>query len=503
MAESLLLAGIAVDGGSVSLSGMSNRVSRLESKRAPLTLVGTNAMLQNSVVYMTNSARTAVVVRASSASMTNCTVVATRGTAVSKAGAGTLHLDGNILVAGGGRANAVLNWESGGLVSDWNDFHTLDALTWVGINGDKKWEKLAYWQKDSGKDAHSVSFDPAFADMDAGDFHLFSAVGRWDAASKRWLPGDNVHSPLIDMANPNRGTGNEVRPHGYRRNMGAYGGTEEASLSVTNFWVQALTQNDGGVMKGSNVVLRWAATNMPYWSDKAVNLLYSADGGATWTPIATGLSAQSGAYTWDTSDCPDSFNALWKVEDAADDSVSDATDAPFELRNHPADFYLAEEGGDDENDGLSEANPMRTFQGLFDRYDLEGGDTVHAAAGSYAAETNVFVIWSRSGTEEAPVKIDGALASDGTAAVQLGTGNPGVEIRASYLDWSGLALGTAAEPTNQTTGISLVNTKGVTLLCFLIYSSAVILPNRSSFSLAYFPKASSFSLPQSSLTLFS
>ncbi|MBP5788416.1 MAG: right-handed parallel beta-helix repeat-containing protein, partial [Kiritimatiellae bacterium] len=41
---------ISVDGGSVSRSGLSNRVSRLESKRAPLTLVGTNAMLQNSVV---------------------------------------------------------------------------------------------------------------------------------------------------------------------------------------------------------------------------------------------------------------------------------------------------------------------------------------------------------------------------------------------------------------------------------------------------------------------
>lgn len=450
--------------GSVSLSGLSNRVSRLESRFAPVSLVGTNAMLQNSLVYMTNAARTAVVVRAQGASLTNCTVVAKSGTAVGKSGAGTLYLDGNILVAGGGRDNAILNWQSGGLVSDWNDFHTLDPLTWVGITEDSKWEKLAYWQKASGKDAHSVAFDPLFADEIAGDFHLQSTAGRWHDATKRWV-ADGAHSPVIDMANPARGTGDEPMPNGYRRNMGAYGGTEEASQSGTNFWVSALTQNDGGVLTGNAVTLRWAANQMPYWSGKTVNLSYSPDGGATWTNIAMGLSASAGSYTWDTTSLKkDSFNGVWKVEDAANPAVCDTTDTgtPFSVRNRPQNFYLSPDG-DDANDGLSTNAPMRNFQSLFNRYDLEGGDTVHAKAGSYASETNVFLIWSRSGTAEKPVKIVGDLAGDGTAKVVLGTGNPSVEIRASNLDWNGLALGTGAVPTNQTTGILVVNTENVTL----------------------------------------
>jgi len=456
--------GMTVDGGSVSLSGLSNRVSRMESRFAPLTLVGTNAMLQNSVVYVTNAARTAVVVRASGASLTNCTVVAPRGTAVGKTGGGTLRLEGNILVAGGGRGNAVLDWHSGGLVSDWNDFHTLDPLTWVGINGDTKWEKLAYWQKSSGKDAHSVSFDPAFADMDAGDFHLMSKAerGRWSPARGDWVQ-DDIHSPLIDMGNPSLGTGNEIMPNGYRPNLGAYGGTEQASKSVTNFWVQALTQNDGGVLTGGTVTLRWAANQMNEWNDKMVNLSYSPDGGATWTAIATGVSAQSGSYAWNTEGVADSFNALWRVEDASDPDVADASDEPFALRNAPADFYLSGDDGDDAADGLQPETPMKTFQALLDRYDLEGGDTVHAAAGDYTSETNVFVIWSRSGTEGNPVKIDGELTADGMAGVRLGVGNPSVEIRASHVDWSGLDLTGLSSSSNQTVGVSLVNNKGITL----------------------------------------
>jgi hypothetical protein len=453
-----------VRGGTVSLSGLSNSVSRLDSRFAPVTLVGTNAMLQNSVVYITDSARTAVVARAVGASLTNCTVVATNGTAVAKSEAGTLYLDGNILVAGGGRGNAVLNWQGGNLVSDWNAFHTLDPLTWVGVKDDTKWEKLSYWQKASGKDTHSVSFDPLFADMAAGDFHLQSTEGRWNPDAGRWFK-DGLHSPLIDMANPERGTGDEVRPHGYVRNLGAYGGTEEASQSGTNFWVRALTQNDGGVLSSNAVTLRWAANQMPYWRDKTVDLYYSPDDGATWTKIASGVSATDGSFTWDTTGLPsDSFNGLWKVVDASNPDISDISDVPFAVRNRTAEFFLSPDGND-EYDGLSADKPMKTFQALFDRYDLEGGDTVHAAAGNYTAETNVFLIWSRSGTEGNPVKIVGDIPTNsaGMAAVKLGAGNPSVEIRASHVDWSGLAFDPGSAYSNLTTGISLVNNEGIAL----------------------------------------
>ena len=445
-----------VDGGEVSLSGLSNRVNRLESRLAPLSLVGTNAMLQNSVVYMTNSARTAVVVRAASASLTNCTVVATKGTAVSKSGEGTLYLDGNILVAGGGRGSAALDWQEGGLVSDWNDFHTLDSLTWVGIDHATKWEKLAYWQRSTGKDANSASVDPAFADQPAGDFHLMSKAGRWDPSRKQWVL-DEVHSQAIDLGNPKSGIGDEQWPDGNRRNLGAYGGTAEASKSETNFWVRALTQNDGGVMTGT-VTLRWAANQFGNWGDKLVHLYYSTNGGANWTRFAANVPAQSGSYTWDTTKIGDSFNALWMVRDASDSKLQDKSDTVFALRNKPMNFYVSPKGYDT-NNGLSAGKAMKTIQKLLDTYDLEGGDTVQAVAGDYTSETNVLVIWSRSGTAEAPVKFVGALTTNGTGGVRLGAGNPSLDIKASYMDWSGLDI--QGKGTNRGVAVAISNTTGV------------------------------------------
>ena len=65
---------------------------------------------------------------------------------------------------------------------------------------------------------------------DANDFHLKSQAGRWDPDSQNWVQ-DAVTSLCIDggdMASP---IGFEPFPNGGRINMGAYGGTEQASKS--------------------------------------------------------------------------------------------------------------------------------------------------------------------------------------------------------------------------------------------------------------------------------
>ena len=71
--------------------------------------------------------------------------------------------------------------------------------------------------------------DPLFVDAD-GDYHLKPQVGRWDANSQSWVQ-DNVTSPCIDAGDPNSSIGWEPYPNGGRINMGAYGGTGEASKS--------------------------------------------------------------------------------------------------------------------------------------------------------------------------------------------------------------------------------------------------------------------------------
>ncbi|MCG8700945.1 MAG: right-handed parallel beta-helix repeat-containing protein, partial [Bacteroidales bacterium] len=85
--------------------------------------------------------------------------------------------------------------------------------------------------------------DPGYWDLNAtpldfhddlwfdGDYHLKSQAGHWEPELFIWLP-DTVTSPCIDAGDPNAFFNLEPIPHGHRINMGAYGGTAEASLSM-------------------------------------------------------------------------------------------------------------------------------------------------------------------------------------------------------------------------------------------------------------------------------
>ena len=72
-----------------------------------------------------------------------------------------------------------------------------------------------------------------------GDYHLKSQAGRWDPSSGSWpctesgagWVVDDITSPCIDAGDPNSSVGDEPEPNSGRINMGAYGGTIEASKS--------------------------------------------------------------------------------------------------------------------------------------------------------------------------------------------------------------------------------------------------------------------------------
>jgi len=65
-----------------------------------------------------------------------------------------------------------------------------------------------------------------------GDYHLKSQVGRWDPHSESWSV-DDVTSRCVDAGDPNSDWTAELWPHGKRINMGAYGGTPQASMSLS------------------------------------------------------------------------------------------------------------------------------------------------------------------------------------------------------------------------------------------------------------------------------
>jgi len=76
----------------------------------------------------------------------------------------------------------------------------------------------------------NIDIDPYFTDPDNGDYHLTSRTGRWDPISLGWIK-DSIKSPCIDAGDMEIPVNLEPQPNGGIVNIGAYGGTEQASKS--------------------------------------------------------------------------------------------------------------------------------------------------------------------------------------------------------------------------------------------------------------------------------
>jgi len=83
-------------------------------------------------------------------------------------------------------------------------------------------------------DAGNIDVDPNFAsfnpdgDHNLWDFHLKSTAGHWTGNIENWEK-DQITSCCIDAGDPNSDWASEPWPNGKRINMGAYGGTNQAS----------------------------------------------------------------------------------------------------------------------------------------------------------------------------------------------------------------------------------------------------------------------------------
>ncbi len=100
----------------------------------------------------------------------------------------------------------------------------------------------------------NISVDPCFVDPPVDDYHLKSTGWRWDIQGNLWVHDDTT-SRCIDAGNPGYTPENELLTvpddpnsqfsENQRINMGAYGGTQEASLPPYDWAVLADTTNDG------------------------------------------------------------------------------------------------------------------------------------------------------------------------------------------------------------------------------------------------------------------
>ncbi len=111
-------------------------------------------------------------------------------------------------------------WETG---NTW----TIDLDAQHSIDADPCFVSSGHWN------LNGTPYDPYDDVWIDGDYHLISQAGRWDPDSQTWVI-DDVTSSCVDAGDPNSPVGDEPQPNGGRINLGAYGGTAEASKSHSN-----------------------------------------------------------------------------------------------------------------------------------------------------------------------------------------------------------------------------------------------------------------------------
>jgi hypothetical protein len=247
--------------------------------------------------------------------------------AVSAAGASALHattstgvvIRDSILVASGSGVPVVdisgIDTLAG---SDLNDLYASDGAV-IGTVAGFEAPLLADFQALSYTDAHSISVEPLYADPTAADLHLASQEGRWDPATETWVQ-DATTSACVDAGDPTRAVDDESAPNGGVVNLGAYGGTAEASRSpASGRWLTLLGTGCAGEPLHGVEPVRWSARGSAWSPTETVSLEVSQSSGSSWQPMVGGsaVRAADGIVWWDTRTVGDgSLYRLRVVSDA-------------------------------------------------------------------------------------------------------------------------------------------------------------------------------------------
>ncbi|NQT87590.1 right-handed parallel beta-helix repeat-containing protein, partial [bacterium] len=279
---------------------------------------------------------------------------------------------------------------------------------------------LQAWQDASGQDAHSMSAPPLFVDAAGGDYHVQSTEGSYHGGA--WTL-DGQDSPCIDGGFGD--VGDEPAPNAIalwpadlgQRNLGAYGGTEQASRTPHNRQVTLLEPVGGEQYLDRHVPIdvRWEWRGADWAPGDTLSFEYSSDSCATWSPVQGGdaIPVEAGAFVWDVSRFPTGHHYRLRMTCTQDPAATDASADDFHigtfLRYFVNDSATANDiwctaPGDDANDGLSHATPKASVQAIVDTYSLVEGETVRIDTGAYAGGITVGA--SDGGSSAAPVTFE-------------------------------------------------------------------------------------------------
>jgi hypothetical protein len=292
----------------------------------------------------------------------------------------------------------------------------------IGTNSLEKtaYGNLSQWQG-GYRDLHSVVENPMFVDSATGNFHLQSRAGYWSNGT--WATSANT-SWAIDAGDPDSAAHtNEPAPNGGRINLGAYGGTAEASwsdASVAELFPTSL--RDGGVAPDGQPL---------YWLFRGLNptntvrIEYSPDAGLNWSNVASAIRLDSAPYNW-FGVCSPSPEALWRLVLESNTNIVGATTNVFTFRPCPLVYYVNDGSTNGDvyctavgaytNKGYFANSPLDSIQTVLDRYQLAGGDEVKVDTGVYVVSNSQFIGVLDSGDTTNRVYLTGStnLAAGGS-----------------------------------------------------------------------------------------
>ncbi|HSB91145.1 MAG TPA: Ig-like domain-containing protein [Anaerolineales bacterium] len=168
-----------------------------------------------------------------------------------------------------------------------------------------------------------------------------------------------------------------------------------------------------------------------------VDLELSLDTGASWLPIASGLSMDrfgNGQYLWTAGPVTYGNTAVIRATaHAGAISTSDTSDEPFLIANGGHRYYVnlavdptfadneyTTAAGDNANSGKTPDSPMASVSAVLRSYDLDPGDIVYIDSGEYDLDTNLVLALDDSG-----VTISGPVEFGHAAVLNRGNTNTG------------------------------------------------------------------------------
>jgi len=180
-------------------------------------------------------------------------------------------------------------WDGGSEI--WKNVGVSPSITYSDVEGD--WPGTG-----------NINVDPCFADIANDDYHLRSEAGRWDPNQNVWVHDANT-SLCIDAGYHVFECRYELWPHGKRVNMGVYGNTSQASMSLSSVGNIADLNNSGFVnWKDLRLLVnKWLRQEVLLAEDLNRNGIVNFIDFAIFAAEFPGTSAAEPSITYQIDDC--------------------------------------------------------------------------------------------------------------------------------------------------------------------------------------------------------